>query len=236
MMQARRLGGVGEFLGKACVLALFGAFATFKAIGIKAQIETWGPETSNIERYVDLASHVAALAFLVLLLILTVLRLGPKAAAQGWEPKASALMGTFLSLALIALPLSDLGLAWRSTAVIIITVGWLLSIYVLAWLGRSFSITPQARRLVTTGPYAIVRHPLYVCEEITVIGIVLLHLSPAAILIAVVQWMFQLRRMTLEEQVLKASFPEYAEYGIRTARLIPRLFRSRNAHVARQQV
>src|SRR4030095_8469788 len=122
MMQARRLGSMGEFLGKACVLALFGAFATFKAIGIKSQIETWGPETSNIERYVDLASHVAALAFLALLLILTVLRLGPKAAAQGWEPKMSALIGTFLSLALIALPLSDLGLAWRSTAVIIITV------------------------------------------------------------------------------------------------------------------
>src|SRR5207302_7646186 len=113
MMQARRLGGVGEFLGKAFVLALFGAFATFKAIGIKSQIETWSPERSNIEHYVDLASHVAALAFLVLLLILTILRLGPKAVAQGWEPKTSALIGTFLSLALIALPLSDIGFAWR---------------------------------------------------------------------------------------------------------------------------
>jgi protein-S-isoprenylcysteine O-methyltransferase Ste14 len=236
MMQARRLGGVGEFLGKASVLALFGAFATFKAIGIKSQIETWAPESSNIEQYVDLASHVAALAFLALLLLLTVLRLGPKAAAQGWEPKASALIGTFLLLALIALPLSDIGFAWRVTAITIITVGWLLSIYVLAWLGRSFSITPQARRLVTTGPYGIVRHPLYVCEEITVIGIVLLHLSPVAILIAVVQWMFQLRRMTLEERVLKASFPEYAEYGVRTGRIIPRLLQSRNAQVARQQI
>src|SRR5262249_45722611 len=152
----------------------------------------------------------------------------------GWEPKMSALIGTFLSLALIALPLSDLGFAWRITAIIIITIGLLLSISVLAWLGRSFSITPQARRLVTTGPYAIVRHPLYVCEEITVIGIVLLHLSPVAIVIAIVQWMFQLRRMTLEEQVLKASFPEYAEYGVRTARVIPRLSWSSSAQVARQ--
>ena len=77
---------------------------------------------------------------------------------------------------------------------------------------------------MTRGPYAIVRHPLYVTEEIAMIGMVLLCLSPAAIVIAGVQWLFQLRRMTHEERVLSEVFPEYSDYAASTARIIPRQF------------
>jgi protein-S-isoprenylcysteine O-methyltransferase Ste14 len=102
-------------------------------------------------------------------------------------------------------------------------VGMLLSIYVLAWLGRSFSVMAQ-RRLVTGGPYAIVRHRLYVTEGIAMIGMVLLCLSPVAIVIAGVQWRFQLRRMTHEERVLSEVFPEYSDYAASTLSIIPRQF------------
>jgi len=39
-----------------------------------------------------------------------------------------------------------------------------------------------------------------------------------------VQWLFQLRRMTNEETVLRAAFPEYADYARRTPKVVPRLF------------
>jgi protein-S-isoprenylcysteine O-methyltransferase Ste14 len=84
----------------------------------------------------------------------------------------------------------------------------------------------QARRLVTTGPYAIVRHPLYLCEEITVLGVALMHFSFVAVLMVAAQWMFQLRRMTNEEKVLGAAFPECVAYAARTPKIIPRLFRA----------
>jgi protein-S-isoprenylcysteine O-methyltransferase Ste14 len=92
---------------------------------------------------------------------------------------------------------------------------------VLLWLGRAFSVMAQSRRLVVTGPYSIVRHPLYLCEEISVLGIALAHLSIAAVLIVLVQWMFQLRRMTNEEHVIEATFPEYADYATRTPKILP---------------
>ena len=84
----------------------------------------------------------------------------------------------------------------------------------------------QARRLVITGPNAIIRHTLYLCKEIAVLGIALTHLSIGALLIVVVQWLFQLRRMTNEEKVLRAVFSDYDAYAKHTPKVIPRLLPS----------
>jgi len=211
-------------LGKACLLVIFGAFATLKAMAIKSQFESWELGQS-LEKHIELAAQIAALVFLALLLGLTLLRFRPKQTAEGWEPRVSAWIGTFLAVSLVALPMADLGPVLRVVAIGLVLAGSLLSIYVLACLGRSFSIMAQARRLVTRGPYGIVRHPLYVCEAIAMTGVVLLCLSPLAILIATVQWMFQLRRMTNEERVLRASFPEYSDYAALTPKIVPRLRR-----------
>jgi len=232
-----RLPSAGELLGKASVLAAFGATATVKALAIKSQLGSW-EQGQNIEKYVELAAQIESLLFLVLLLNLTLLRFRPKQTAAGWEPRLSALIGTCLSFLLVASPPADVGPVFRIIAITLVLVGGLLSIYVLAWLGRSFSITAQARQLVTSGPYAVVRHPLYVSEEIALIGVVLLCLSPLAILIATVQWMFQLRRMTNEERVLRASFPGYSDYAAITPKIVPRQFgnwekRDRNLRLER---
>jgi len=221
MTESLRNASVGEALGKASVLAAFGAFATFKAIAIKSQFMSFEP-AQGIENHIELAAQIASFVFLVLLLSLTLLRFKPKQTAEGSEPRISALVGTFLSLSLVVLPMPDLGPVLRVLAICLVLAGWLLSVYVLAWLGRSFSIMAQARRLVTRGPYAVVRHPLYVSEEIAMIGMVLLCLSPLAILIAAVQWVCQLRRMTHEERLLREAFPEYSDYAALTPKIIPR--------------
>jgi protein-S-isoprenylcysteine O-methyltransferase Ste14 len=82
----------------------------------------------------------------------------------------------------------------------------------------------EARRLVTSGPYRFVRHPLYLAEELAVVGIFMQSLSLWTALILAVQIAFQLRRMHNEEAILAESLPEYAAYRQRTARLLPGIY------------
>jgi protein-S-isoprenylcysteine O-methyltransferase Ste14 len=93
---------------------------------------------------------------------------------------------------------------------------------ILLHLGKSFSIMAEARTLVTGGPYAIVRHPLYVAEAIATVGVLVGFFSWAAVAIVIVQFACQIQRMRNEEAVLLGTFPvDYARYMARTKRLIP---------------
>jgi len=90
-------------------------------------------------------------------------------------------------------------------------------------LGRSFSVLPEARALVTSGPYRHVRHPVYLGEIITYGGLLLASLSPLNTALAGLFCVGQAIRMGLEERALKSAFPEYATYAASTPRLIPSL-------------
>jgi protein-S-isoprenylcysteine O-methyltransferase Ste14 len=94
----------------------------------------------------------------------------------------------------------------------------------LCWLGRNFSIFPQARGLVTSGPYRVVRHPLYLGEIVAAIALALLHLGPVAAG-AVMAWIpIQVYRALVEERVLAVTHPEYESYRQRVRRLVPGLW------------
>jgi protein-S-isoprenylcysteine O-methyltransferase Ste14 len=102
--------------------------------------------------------------------------------------------------------------------------GMSFAVYALLWLGRSISVMSEARRLVTGGPYGLVRHPLYLGEETALVGIALQFVSPAAIAVLAMQIGFQLYRMHFEEQVMRAAFPEYDDYAQRVKRIIPGIY------------
>ncbi|WP_292668853.1 phosphatase PAP2 family protein [Mesorhizobium sp.] len=172
---------------------------------------------------IDVTADVAALGFLVLIVATTVARLPPVSTAQGIEPRISALIGCFATATLIAVPRVETLPQIQLAADLITIVGFTLCIWCLWWLGRSFSITAQARRLVTAGPYQIVRHPLYACEAIVLLGIVLSNPTWATIAIGAIALAFQYRRIVNEEKVLRAAFPEYSAYARTTRMLIPSL-------------
>jgi protein-S-isoprenylcysteine O-methyltransferase Ste14 len=100
---------------------------------------------------------------------------------------------------------------------------WLLA-SVLA-LGRCFGVLPEARGLVTRGPYAIVRHPVYVGEFGTCLGFLIAAPSLWNLASIVTFCAAQAVRMRLEERALTREFPEYADYAARTPLVIPRLRR-----------
>ena len=212
-----------EFAGKVALVIFFGSGATHKAAAISSLLHQW-PTIDPATRWTYLAAHLCGLIFLVLIIGTTVVRHRPVRSAEGIEPRLSALIGTFLGGALGLLPPVEISPLVTLIGVALSAVGAILSACVLLWLGRSFSIMAQARKLVASGPYTIVRHPLYCCEALIALGVMLLVLSPLAVLIVIVLWGFQLRRMVNEESVLRAEFPAYEEYAARVPMWFPRLF------------
>ena len=99
--------------------------------------------------------------------------------------------------------------------------GTALAFWSVWHLGTNFSLLPQARRLVTTGPYRFVRHPIYLGGLLITVGEVWLRWSPLVVVLNIVFVAAQLVRLRYEEQVLGRAFPEYAAYRDRTSALIP---------------
>lgn len=103
--------------------------------------------------------------------------------------------------------------------VALVSYVWLLA-SVLA-LGKCFGILPEARGLVTRGPYRFVRHPVYLGELGAVLGFVIGAPTFWNIGVLVAFYAAQAVRMRLEEQALTREFPEYAGYAAATPRLVP---------------
>lgn len=172
----------------------------------------------------DALAKGAALLFAAALIALVILRRPATSGAPGFVPKAVAFLGAFLGIAILSLPRQPMGWPLQLASTVLILGGMGFAVYALLSLGRSISVMSEARKLVTGGPYAIVRHPLYLGEETALIGIALQFLSPAALAVLAMQIGFQLYRMRFEEQVMREAFPEYAEYATRVKRLVPGIY------------
>jgi protein-S-isoprenylcysteine O-methyltransferase Ste14 len=205
-----------DWTSRATIVIIYGGSALIGAASVPRLLPL-----DSIHKLLMVAASIANVLFLGLVALTTITRLIPIRKSKGIETRISALLGTFLSIALAFLPKAELGPVWSALSTALILVGTSLSIVVLRWLGKSFSILAEARRLVTEGPYRIVRHPLYLSEGIALVGVTLQVLSPLAVLFAIVVVVVQYRRMINEERILKLAFPEYQAYAANTPFLIP---------------
>jgi protein-S-isoprenylcysteine O-methyltransferase Ste14 len=163
-------------------------------------------------------SLFASIAFNLLAVYLIVTRGNPVRRSRGWLPNACGIVGTFISVGIPYLSPVTLPFGWQVVSTALVLVGSVGSFMVLAKLGRSFSILPEARVLVTSGPYGYARHPLYAVEIITILGMAMLYQQPQASLLAAGVILMLVVRTIFEEKVLTEAYPEYAAYSARVKR------------------
>ncbi|MBZ5722681.1 MAG: isoprenylcysteine carboxylmethyltransferase family protein [Acidobacteriia bacterium] len=80
-------------------------------------------------------------------------------------------------------------------------------------LGRSFSVTPQARQLVVRGVYSRIRNPMYFFSALMILGAVIAFQRPIFLLIPAALVPLQIVRARREARALEAKFgTAYQEY------------------------
>ena len=103
-----------------------------------------------------------------------------------------------------------------------------LAALLMIWARLTFGVrsfhagaSPTAGGLVDTGPYRYWRHPIYAAILYFVWAGALCHRTALAWAGALVITLGLALRMAMEERLLGAQMPGYAEYAARTKRVVP---------------
>jgi protein-S-isoprenylcysteine O-methyltransferase Ste14 len=191
---------------------------------------TWIRATDLIEGriglldFLQLVALAASFVLIFLLIYLLVIRRTAERRTYGIWPRLVAIGGTFLGVGILYLNPVRLSLPLQITADLLIIAGAAGSLVAASWLGRSFALMPEARQLVTNGPYAFIRHPLYAAEMVGIAGLMLQFKQPWAMILGGSVFALQYWRTVFEERVLQEVYPNYGVYRARTWRFVPYVF------------
>jgi protein-S-isoprenylcysteine O-methyltransferase Ste14 len=105
----------------------------------------------------------------------------------------------------------------QAVGLCLLVAGFVLWTIARFQLGKSFTVSAQAKQLITSGLYSKIRNPVYVFGSCVLAGLILLLGRPMWLLIFVVLIPLQIWRARKESQVLKAKFgEEYRRYRAAT--------------------
>jgi hypothetical protein len=113
------------------------------------------------------------------------------------------------------------------SGVMVSMLGVALLLKAKATLAECYSPCSQQKippRVISAGPYAYIRHPIYTSNLLTVGGFVLAFGSAPAFLLFLYLLRVYIRSAVLEERVMTDNHPEYASLMKRTGRFLPRLW------------
>lgn len=148
-----------------------------------------------------------------------------RARGEHWSTEAYALTQGGTALAALGFsPRTAPGLAWLGFAALVFLSGVVLRMMSVRTLGRFYSHRVRVtadHALVTGGPYAVLRHPAYTGMLVAHAGFVACFASLPAACALVLLVSMVLVRVRIEERVLTAEVPGYAEFCRTRRRLVP---------------
>jgi len=113
-------------------------------------------------------------------------------------------------------------------AINIFLVFQILAIAVMPWARRSFQpgqfnirAEPKEGPIISSGPYKLIRHPMYASALVIIWSGILGHFSPINLLIGVLVTIVISFRIVTEEKYLRVHHPAYQDYASKTKRIIP---------------
>ena len=118
-----------------------------------------------------------------------------------------------------------LQLPFTITAIVLIVAGPAMALWGTLYLGRSFGIFVEVRKVIFGGPYRWVRHPMYLGWIGMCVGLALGFFSAAYFILVTLHILLLRYRARLEEAELSGYSAEYREDRKRTGFIFPRLCR-----------
>lgn len=204
----------------------------FLIIAIFQWIETFGESKTLFE----LSAHTSyplvtsiALSNLlssVYISLAAIILLGAKkpiAEFRQFFPRFLAISATFSAVVFALVPAQNTFNLGLYTPICLILIGTGLASVSLFFLRRAFSVTPQVREVVTRGPYAIIRHPMYAGHIFALLGLALLKGSFLALAVWLACAILQAWRAFYEETLFGSALPdEYDAYRQNVGAILPR--------------
>lgn len=151
-----------------------------------------------------LVSELAAVAMIVI----------RKRATTGIDLSAQAILVALVGTTggLLVQPGGGSGLIPEWLAAAVMVTGGLLNIAAKVALNRSFGLTAANRGVKRSGPYRLMRHPMYAGYITTQIGFLLANPTAWNLTLYAIAWTAQILRIRAEERVLSkdAAYQAYA--------------------------
>jgi protein-S-isoprenylcysteine O-methyltransferase Ste14 len=160
---------------------------------------------------------------------------------QRIEPVASRIVRAFTFLiAIVLLSTTRIPLRWLYLqpwptglwpfwlGATVLVAGLLLAVWAREHLGSNWSRSvtiKQDHQLITTGPYAMVRHPIYTGILAGFLGTAIALSEMRGFIVLALIFLILWVKLRMEEQWMRSEFGEtYATYAHQTAALVPYLF------------